>query len=62
MSEFGEKIRSVNVGLGKRREPKVTTDHHDYGTVEVTEHWGDRQDVTVKPETVQARLRLNEED
>lgn len=30
---------------------KTTVDHHDYGTAEVKEHWDDRVDVTIKPET-----------
>jgi hypothetical protein len=59
---FKEKIRSVNIAMAKRRRPKVTTDIHDYGTVAVTEHWHERQDVTVKPKTARASLRLNEKE
>jgi hypothetical protein len=39
--------------------PKVTTDIHDHHTVDVTEHWHDRQDVTVKPDTLRADVRSN---
>lgn len=60
-SAWLDKIRSINVGRVSRRRPKVTTDHHDYGTVDVTEHWHDRQDVTVKPKTVNYRLHKDEE-
>ena len=38
---------------------KTTTDVHDAHTVAVTEHWYDRQDVTVRPRT--HRLRLTQE-
>lgn len=36
---------------------KVTTDVHDTHTVDVTEHWHDRQDVHVKNlQTVRAKI------
>lgn len=57
---FKEKIRSINFGQAKRRAPKVTRDVHDHHTVDVTEHWHDRQDVTVRPDTL--RLSLRKED
>lgn len=59
--DFAEKIRTINFGQAKRRKPKVTTDHHDYGTVDVTEYWHDRQDVTVKPDTLRYGLHKDEE-
>jgi hypothetical protein len=59
--DFKDKIRTINFGQDKNRKPKTTVDEHDYGTVEVTEHWKDRQDVTVKPDTVRAKLRLTED-
>lgn len=31
---------------------KTTTDDHGTHTVAVTEHWQERQDVTVKPRTI----------
>ena len=49
---FKEKIRSVNFGFGSKRTSKTTVDVHDTHTVEVTEHWNDRQDVNVKPNTI----------
>lgn len=49
---FKDKIRSVNFGSAKGRRPKVTTDVHDHGTVDVIEHWDGRQDVMAKPDTV----------
>jgi hypothetical protein len=53
LSDFKEKIRSVNFGLQSRRGPKVTTDVHDHHKVAVTEHWNDRVDVNViAPKTV----------
>lgn len=57
---FRDKIRSVNIGLASRRAPKVTTDHHDYGTVDVTEHWNDRVDVNVKPDTVRLKVSMDQ--
>lgn len=35
---------------------KTTTDDHGTHSVDVTEHWQDRQDVTVKPPTHRLRL------
>lgn len=62
MSEsFKDKIRSINFGQARRRAPKVTTDVHDTHTVDVTEHWHDRQDVTVHPETLRLSLRAKED-
>lgn len=54
---FKEKLHSLSFSRAGHRAPKVTTDVHDTHTVDVTEHWHDRQDVTVKPATVKARLR-----
>jgi hypothetical protein len=56
---FKEKIRTINWGTAKGRRPKVTRDVHDHHIVDVTEHWEDRQDVTVRPETL--RLKLGKE-
>jgi len=61
MDDFKDKIKNVNIGLEKRRKPKVTTDVHDTHKVHVTEHWEERQDVTVCPETVRIRVRVDEE-
>ena len=55
---YVDKLRS----LGFRAtvpSPKVTTDVHDRHTVDVTEHFNDRVDVTVKPAT--ARLKITQE-
>jgi hypothetical protein len=41
---------------------KVTTDVHDHHTVDVTEHWHDRQDVLVKPDTLRAKLALTAQE
>lgn len=57
---FKDKIRSVSFGQARHRRPKTTTDVHDHHTVDVTEHWHDRQDVTVHPETVRYSLRKDE--
>lgn len=48
---FREKLRSLSFSTGPRA-PKITVDHHDHHTMEVTEHWDDRVDVTMKPETI----------
>lgn len=37
---------------------KTTVDVHDSHKVEVTEHWNDRVDVTMKPETIQVKGTL----
>jgi hypothetical protein len=48
-----EHYRSLSVAHPERRGwTKTTTDVHDKHTVDVTEHWHDRQDVKVKPETI----------
>ena len=59
---FKEKLRSLAFqGDRKAVAPKVTTDAHDHHTVDVTEHWSDRVDVTVKPDTVRAKLAVTQE-
>lgn len=45
--DYAEKLRSINFGQARHRKPKVTVDVHDRHAVTVTEHWHDRQDVTV---------------
>jgi hypothetical protein len=46
---FAEHVRSLSVAHPDRRGWKKTvTDVHDKHTVDVTQHWHDRQDVTVK--------------
>lgn len=51
-----EKLRSLSFARpSARSRPRVTTDVHDHHTVEVTEHWNDRQDVTVKPEPIRIK-------
>ena len=59
--EFKEKLRSLSF-QGDRRgvAPKVTTDVHDHHEVDVTEHWSERVDVLVKPDTV--RYKIQRED
>lgn len=54
-----EHYRSLSVARSDRKSmKKVTTDDHGTHTVDVTEHWTDRQDVTVKPSTVRARASI----
>jgi hypothetical protein len=43
------------MGSRKERGPKTTVDVHDHHKMEVTEHWDDRVDVTMKPETVRLK-------
>lgn len=46
---------------GRRDLRKVTTDDHGTHTVDVTEHWQDRQDVHVKNlPTIKAKLGLQQ--
>lgn len=54
-NDFVEKLRSLSFSRPRHRAPKVTTDVHDTHTVDVTEHWHDRQDVTVKPQTLKIK-------
>ena len=55
-----EHYRSLRVAHpGRRTMTKTTTDDHGSHAVDVTQHWGDRQDVTVKPRTI--RVRTTEE-
>lgn len=55
--DFATHVRSLSVAHPNRREmTKVVTDVHDHHTVDVTEHWHDRQDVTVKPEFVKMHV------
>ena len=56
-----EHYRSLAFGTPFRGDlTKTTTDDHGTHKVAVTEHWHDRQDVTVKPNT--HRLRLTQGD
>ncbi len=52
MDDFVSKLRSLSFSRPSHRAPKVTVDHHDHHTVEVTEHWHDRQDVKARMETI----------
>jgi hypothetical protein len=56
-SDFREKLRSLSFSRPSHRAPKVTTDVHDTHTVDVTEHWHDRQDVLIKPDPVKLKPR-----
>ena len=48
-----EHYQSLNVSTAdKSTLSKTTTDDHGTHVVDVTQHWHDRQDVTVKPATV----------
>lgn len=48
-----EHYQSLRVSSPERRSlSKTTTDDHGTHTVEVKEHWQDRQDVTVKPRSI----------
>lgn len=57
-----EHYKSIAVAnLEARKAGKTTVDVHENGgrvthTVEVRESWNDRQDVTVKPQTLSKRL------
>lgn len=48
-----EHYRSLCVAAPDRAQmTKITTERDSSITVDVTEHWHDRQDVLVKPETI----------
>jgi len=52
-----EHYRSLAVASpGRRQWTKTTTDDHGTHTVDVVEHWSDRQDVRVNAGTVHGRL------
>ena len=56
---YREKLKRLAIGgkPGVKGSTKHTTDVHDWGTATVSEHWsGERQDVTIRPDTVQMRL------
>jgi hypothetical protein len=54
-----EHYRSLNVASADRDQlTKTTTDDHGTHTVDVTEHYQDRQDVTVHAPAVQARAAV----
>ena len=60
-SSQAEHYRSLSVGSSDRSHmTKTTTDDHGTHTVDVTEHWQDRQDVIVKPKSVQASFVVKE--
>ena len=56
--EFQEKLRSLSFHKPSNA-PKVTTDVHDEGTVDIIEHHdGERQDIIVKPNTIVRKLGI----
>lgn len=55
MSDYREKLESIGFRARVPR-PKVTTDVHDAHKVDVTEHWHDQVDVTVKPDALKVRI------
>lgn len=61
-SSQAEHYRSLRVSSSDRSQmTKVTTERDGDLAVQVTEHWHDRQDVLVKPPTVTAPTRTNQE-
>jgi hypothetical protein len=57
-----EHYRSLRVSSDtKRQMTKVTTERDGDLSVQVTEHWHDRQDVLVKPPTVASKTKTNQE-
>lgn len=52
-----EHYRSLSVAHPDRKAlTKTTTDVHDAHSVDVTQHWHDRQDVLVRPDTVRTTV------
>lgn len=60
-AEYRDKLKSLSF-VGAARPSKKTVDVHDSHTVEVTEHWDDRVDVAVKPETIHVETDHNDAD
>lgn len=56
-----EHYRSLSVARADRASmTKTTTDDHGTHVVDVTEHWHERQDVTVKPRTIGVSTTVKE--
>lgn len=52
-ASFAEHVRSLRVASPDRASlTKTVTDDHGTHRVDVTQHWHDRQDVTIRPETL----------
>jgi hypothetical protein len=59
--DYKAKLRSLHFARNEARKAKETVDHHDYGTVTVTEHYDDRVDVNVAPEPARVSASVNKE-
>jgi len=58
-----EHYQSLGVASANQQElTKTTTDEHGTHSVDVTEHWHDRQDVTVKPRTLGIKVGLKQQE
>lgn len=58
-----EHYRSLRVASSDRSDlTKVTTERDASVEVDVTEHWHDRQDVLVKPKTLNLKMSMEEKD
>jgi hypothetical protein len=57
-----EHYRSVGFASSARFGMTKVTTHQDNATtkVDVTEHWGDRQDVLIRPETLRVTLETQQ--
>lgn len=57
-----EHYQSLSVSSAdKKNLTKTTTDDHATHTVDVIQHWNDRQDVTVHPKTLSSRATSPQE-
>lgn len=62
-----EHYKSLRVGDPDRKHLQKVTTHRDSDaggglSVDVTEHWHDRQDVLVKPKTLNVKMAMQEKD
>lgn len=58
-----EHYQSIAVGSSAREDlTKSTVDDHGTHTVEVTEHWQERQDVTVRPKTLSLKVTAQDQE
>lgn len=58
-----EHYQSLGVASSDRSHmTKVTTERDSSVEVDVTEHWHDRQDVLVKPKTLNLKMSMQEKD
>lgn len=56
--EFKTKIRSINFGQAKNRKPKVTVTDTGSAVAKTTEHWDERVDQEITPNTIRLKTEV----